>query len=443
MFGKMYSQSDVQVHYTMSGGLLGAVNFSSFRTSNGVDYQTKAGWGAGGYLNFPITSGLSIEPQLMYNSYHFRTSNTTTALLVKNGKASFISIPLLLKINAGNTIGFSVGPQFDFLTGVEDNNVAISKSNFKGTSFSLSGGLEIMPHGPLTLFGRYIFGLNNFDNRPTHPSVNEYKFQNIQVGLKFRLFGKKVTTSTQRATTVVTPVPVDTDGDGITDDVDKCPTVAGLAKYNGCPIPDTDGDGINDEQDKCPTQAGLAKYNGCPIPDTDGDGINDEEDKCPTQAGPKDRMGCPVTDRDNDGIDDDHDKCPDIAGTQANNGCPDVPANVSKSVGMIGPNVSFGANTAKLNTRSNASLDKLVAIMNDNPGLKVKIEAHTSNAGDATKNQTLSENRANAVKDYLVCKGISADRITAEGFGGTQPIADNTTAAGRTKNNRVEIRMEY
>jgi outer membrane protein OmpA-like peptidoglycan-associated protein len=96
-----------------------------------------------------------------------------------------------------------------------------------------------------------------------------------------------------------------------------------------------------------------------------------------------------------------------------------------------------------LNTRSNVSLDKLVTIMNENPGLKVRVQGHTSNLGDDDKNMTLSQDRANAVKDYLVSKGISADRITAEGFGETQPVADNSTAAGRAKNNRIEIRMEY
>ena len=68
----------------------------------------------------------------------------------------------------------------------------------------------------------------------------------------------------------------------------------GLEKYQGCPIPDTDGDGINDEVDKCPSVAGLAKYQGCPIPDTDNDGINEEEDKCPTIAGVVENGGCPL-----------------------------------------------------------------------------------------------------------------------------------------------------
>jgi len=80
-------------------------------------------------------------------------------------------------------------------------------------------------------------------------------------------------------------VPKDSDGDGIMDDNDKCPSVPGVAKYDGCPAPDSDKDGINDEEDRCPTVPGVARYQGCPIPDTDKDGINDEEDKCPNQAG--------------------------------------------------------------------------------------------------------------------------------------------------------------
>ncbi|MCX6209492.1 MAG: thrombospondin type 3 repeat-containing protein, partial [Bacteroidetes bacterium] len=90
----------------------------------------------------------------------------------------------------------------------------------------------------------------------------------------------------------------DTDGDGVVDSKDKCPTVKGLVKYSGCPIPDTDKDGINDEEDKCPTVSGTAKYKGCPIPDGDNDGVNDEEDKCPTVAGVARYKGCPIPDTD-------------------------------------------------------------------------------------------------------------------------------------------------
>ncbi|HRI20893.1 MAG TPA: thrombospondin type 3 repeat-containing protein [Panacibacter sp.] len=117
---------------------------------------------------------------------------------------------------------------------------------------------------------------------------------------------------------------VDHDGDGVTDDKDKCPDVAGLPKYDGCPIPDRDNDGINDEQDKCPDAPGTVKYNGCPVPDSDGDGIDDEHDKCPDTAGIIKLNGCPVPDADGDGIDDEHDKCPDVRGSLKNEGCPNV-----------------------------------------------------------------------------------------------------------------------
>ena len=137
------------------------------------------------------------------------------------------------------------------------------------------------------------------------------------------------------------PVEKDTDGDGIMDSQDKCPTVPGVAKYNGCPVPDTDGDGINDDNDKCPTVKGLAKYNGCPVPDRDRDGINDEEDKCPDVPGVARYQGCPLPARDKDGINDEEDKCPDAPGVKENNGCPLVKEEVVKVVNTRAKNIFF------------------------------------------------------------------------------------------------------
>ena len=239
------------------------------------------------------------------------------------------------------------------------------------------------------------------------------------------------------------PPPPDTDGDGIIDSLDKCPTVPGLAKYQGCPIPDTDKDGINDEEDKCPTVPGLARYQGCPIPDTDKDGINDEEDKCPTVFGLARYQGCPIPDTDGDGVNDEEDKCVTIPGPKENFGCPIISEEVKKRVNLAAKNILFVTGSAKLQKSSFKGLDDVVKIMNENPGMSLAIDGHTDNVGKDDYNQKLSEDRANSVKAYLVSKGISADRITATGHGESMPIADNKTAAGRQKNRRSELTLSY
>lgn len=239
------------------------------------------------------------------------------------------------------------------------------------------------------------------------------------------------------------PPPADTDGDGITDDVDKCPTVPGLAKYNGCPIPDTDKDGINDEEDKCPTVAGLARYQGCPIPDTDKDGINDEEDKCPSVPGVARYQGCPVPDTDKDGVNDEDDKCPSIPGPVENQGCPVIPPDVVKRVDYAANNILFVTGSYKLLPKSYKGLNEVIKIMQDNPDMKLAIDGHTDNVGSDEMNQTLSDNRANAVKQYFISKGIDESRITSAGHGESMPIADNSTASGRQKNRRVEMKLSY
>lgn len=111
----------------------------------------------------------------------------------------------------------------------------------------------------------------------------------------------------------------DTDRDGVADKEDECPDIIGLKELKGCP--DTDEDGISDKDDECPNQKGVADYNGCPVKDSDNDGIEDKLDKCPTQKGTKEDMGCPPADSDNDGFPDKSDECPTEAGKVK--GCPD------------------------------------------------------------------------------------------------------------------------
>jgi len=273
---------------------------------------------------------------------------------------------------------------------------------------------------------------------PVTRNTTEYHFFN-QFGIAGRI-GKK----NEPVLKPLPPAPpADTDKDGIIDSLDKCPTVPGLQKYDGCPIPDTDKDGINDEEDKCPTVSGVARYQGCPVPDTDKDNINDEEDKCPTQPGPISNQGCPFVDTDGDGIADPDDKCPNLFGTPENQGCPAIKEEVVKKVNYAANNIYFATGKYVLLSRSFKGLDEVVKLMKDDAQLHISIEGHTDNVGSDANNLKLSENRANAVKAYFVKKGIDAGRITSTGFGETQPIEDNKTAAGRQKNRRVELKLSY
>lgn len=237
------------------------------------------------------------------------------------------------------------------------------------------------------------------------------------------------------------PVVTDKDNDGITDNSDKCPDVAGSAKYNGCPVPDSDGDGLNDEKDKCPNVPGTSKYQGCPVPDTDGDGINDDNDKCVAIKGLARYQGCPVPDTDNDGVNDEEDKCPSVAGTAENMGCPEIKEEVIEKVNYAAKSIQYATGSAKILPSSLKSLEEVVSIMKSDKSLMIDVEGHSDNAGSEERNKQLSYERAESVKNHLISKGIEAKKITAQGFGTEKPVADNNTKAGRAQNRRTDIKL--
>lgn len=102
-------------------------------------------------------------------------------------------------------------------------------------------------------------------------------------------------------------------------------------------------------------------------------------------------------------------------------------------------NVFFASGKSDIKSESNAELDRLVKLLKDVPNLKIELSGHTDNRGSEKTNTKLSQERAQAVVDYLISKGISADRLTAKGYGPSQPIDTNDTAAGRQANRRTEF----
>jgi OOP family OmpA-OmpF porin len=154
-------------------------------------------------------------------------------------------------------------------------------------------------------------------------------------------------------------------------------------------------------------------------------------------------MAARSLDTDKDGVNDEEDRCPNLPGTAANNGCPEVKQEVVNRANYVAKNVFLISGSAKLSPKSFKALDELAKILADDPNLKLSIEGHTDNTGSMELNQRLSESRANAVRDYLLSKGVSETRLTAIGYGPDRPIADNKTAAGRARNRRVEMKLGY
>ncbi len=261
--------------------------------------------------------------------------------------------------------------------------------------------------------------------------------------------------------------PLDRDKDGVADYIDQCPDEKGLAGLSGCP--DADADGLADRDDRCPQNAGSLANKGCPDADLDGvvdiddqcantksgykvdatgcpmdndkDGLVNEEDRCPDAAGAIGLKGCP--DGDADGVADIDDRCPKAKGTIENKGCPEIAKEDVKKITQIASKIYFETGKATLKKESYAQLDALVEILNRYEAATLTIEGHTDDVGEDAYNMDLSQRRTDAVRAYLMSKGIFESRLKAIGYGETKPVADNKNASGRAKNRRVELKTAY
>lgn len=147
---------------------------------------------------------------------------------------------------------------------------------------------------------------------------------------------------------------------------------------------------------------------------------------------------CP--DRDGDGMPDRVDRCPDVAGTMDNWGCPAYQKLVIQRDKLeLKEKLFFAWDQAVLQEVSFPALDEVARALNDNRGFRVQVEGHASSEGTDEHNQILSEQRADAVLNYLVSHGIDRDRLASKGLGSSVPRDTNETLTGRENNRRVEF----
>ena len=245
---------------------------------------------------------------------------------------------------------------------------------------------------------------------------------------------------------------MDSDGDGVPDWLDQCPgTPAAAYAYideYGCPL-DSDGDGVYDYIDQCPNTPrearGKVDHFGCPL-DSDKDGVVDYLDQCPNThvAARKhvDNCGCDL-DTDGDGVPDYEDLCPTIAGSKGSSGCPEVKREVRTILNKAMKGIQFENGKSTIKTSSYNILDQVAKVFIENPSYIIEVQGHTDNVGNYQSNVSLSEKRAQAVRDYLIKKGVKANHITAHGYGPDRPIATNNTKEGRAQNRRVEFSITF
>ena len=307
-------------------------------------------------------------------------------------------------------------------------------AGYLGTS-SASGSEENRPSGSAGLgfawqLGRSAFSIRgDYRFRLAWEKDNSFTDRVATLGLQYAFGGRSA------------PPVVDSDNDGVQDVFDQCPhSEAGVAVDDtGCELfVDSDGDGVMDRKDLCadtPPGVPVDSY-GC-ISDADGDGVTDDIDECPnTVSGAAIYVNGCERDDDGDNVVNHLDDCPN---TRANAPVDARGCEIRSTFELRG--VNFASSSDRLLTGAEKVLDDAIEWLERNPHLVVEVAGHTDSDGAAAANLGLSERRAYTVRDYLISGGISASRLTARGYGESEPVADNGTTEGKAENRRVELRV--
>lgn len=304
LLGQTFAQTTLNRH-----GLTYKMAASDYVELYNDETLVKENWGIAAEVGYARALNSSLNLMFPFRAGYLRYPNADTVAVPSRAHAfGEAGASVAYKLNNGYIFPESsciapylfAGASGRFLNKVQENKPYIFEIPLGlGINFKLNEHLyaNVQSEYRLSPMTRMVDGLERRYNNLTHSA-----------GLNM-IFGNNTP-----------PAPKDKDGDGLPDDLDKCPEVPGPISNQGCPDTDRDKDGVLNDADKCPDLAGLASLDGCP--DTDKDGIADTEDSCPNEAGPKENSGCPYRDSDNDGLLDKDDNCPNEKGPKENSGCP-------------------------------------------------------------------------------------------------------------------------
>jgi OOP family OmpA-OmpF porin len=407
-----------------------------------------------------ITQKISIHTALTFSGLQMPLLKNDSSYIAKK-EASAASTPKLnlpfIAIDAGFSYSL-IGGQKGVIHPLVKTGLgyyAHSAGSGVTTYFGLGCNLKLSKQLYLSAQSDLHYSLSNrYQSRLQHAAGLKFYFRNGTENSIHIASSEKTNKSPSKVRDFISnlspakPLPRDSDGDGIMDEEDRCPTQAGKKEWNGCP--DTDNDSIPDHKDLCPHLAGAVVMNGCP--DKDDDQVTDDKDKCPDIKGLMALKGCP--DSDTDGIADILDKCPSTF-AKTEDGCPEPPViepptplidavqlrqkESAKRVREAAKQILFQPYSYTLDSSVFFALDTIASILKADSLLLLDIEGHTDSSGNAEKNLQLSQNRADACKEYLVKKGIEEHRISSVGYGDMNPIADNSTPEGRSANRRTDF----